>query len=189
MKDMIVTSTAWRWVASVVYQGERVLDLQERMKMPRDLDELSKQVEHLKKNPDMSPIEDHYFVTSVSKSVEWIAEIHKLDLIDPTLTEAFLNEASEVKTVRNVREHYNEYLDGREKSKNKVIIEVEDLTVRIDATSVAIDSNGVRIIGGRVRVQPLMEAAKALLPALYQAKEAAVQADLALQQARLSGQG
>lgn len=119
MKDMIVTSTAWRWVASVVYQGERVLDLQERMKMPRDLDELSKQVEHLKKNPDMSHIEDHYFVTSVSKSVEWIAEIHKLDLIDPTLTEAFLNEASEVKTVRNVREHYNEYLDGREKKQKQ----------------------------------------------------------------------
>lgn len=74
------------------------------------------------------------------------------------------------------------------KSKNKVIIEVEDLPVKIDATSVAIDSDGVRIIGGRVRVQPLMEAAKALLPVMYQAKEAAVQADLALQRARLSGQ-
>jgi hypothetical protein len=150
------------------------------MKMPRDLEQLSKWGEHFRKNPDMSHIEDHYFITSVSKSVEWLAELHKLDLIDSTVTEPFLNEAGQSAVARNIREHYHKYVNGQgwQRDLNIIKTEIDDLTVQIDATSVAIDQQGIRLIGGRISVQALIIEAQKLLPALYECKEAAMNSKL-----------
>lgn len=165
MSDVFVLSTARNWVASVIFQGNRVLELEAKDAPPEGQDRFFAWAEERRKRPDFTHIEDHFFVTATSKSVEWILESHKRDLLNPDLTESFLNAAGQSKLVRNIREHYLEYLNGggRQRKQDKVLVTVngETLTAEIDASSVIVTDEG-RLIGGRLNVQQLMREAKDL---------------------------
>lgn len=175
-----VATQAWHWVASVVYQGERVLDLQRRMIMPRDEKGLLEWGKIYRQGPDFSHIEDHYFVTSVSKSVEWLAEALKRNLITPDVAESFIAAAGDVKVVRNILEHQTEYVDGggRQRSKNVVSVPIDDQSnvAKTDASSVLITDTS-RILGGRIDVQKMISEANAIVPKLHEAAKAAIRED------------
>lgn len=172
MSDWLVVATARNWVASVVHQGNRVLELQARTVREHETPEqFFAWARERQMNPDFTHVEDHLFITTVHKSVEWILEAHKRNLLEPELTEAFLSTADQARVVRNIREHHLEYLNGggRQRSQDVVTIEINDgaSTATIDASSVIVTDEG-RLIGGRINVQALMREAHALHPLLFQ---------------------
>jgi hypothetical protein len=168
-KDYLVIATAKNWVAAVVHQGIRVMELQEQsLNYPSD-ERIFEWAREQRMKPDFTHIEDHFFVTAVSKSVEWLVEAHKTGILDPDITEQFMLAADKGRLVRNIREHFIEYLNGggRQKSENRVDIGINDnsATATIDASSVIVTNEG-RLIGGRLNVEHLMREAEALFPAL-----------------------
>lgn len=169
MSDWFVLNSARNWTAAVVHQGQRVLQLQASSMPPRDAD-FVEWARRRQSEPDFTGTEDHFFVTAVSKTVEWIAEAHKRNLLKPEVTEPFLTAADKGSLVRNIREHFIEYLNGggRQKKQNVVDIEFNDgLTGSVDASSVIVTDEG-RLIGGRLNVQRLMAEASALYPLLFE---------------------
>lgn len=109
-------------------------------------------------------------MTTVHHSVEWISEAHERQLISPELTADFLQAAGVSRTVRNIREHFLEYLNGGGKQKKHNLQEAtlsNGLVVRSDASSTIIDGDD-RLIGGRIHVQALMREANALHPKLFE---------------------
>ncbi|MCX2706038.1 MULTISPECIES: hypothetical protein [Pseudomonas] len=184
MSDWFVMATARNWVAAVVHQGRRVMDLQaEDLKLDTDPEVFFAKARVKQMNPDFTHIEDHLFVATVHKSVEWIVEAHKRNLLEPELTAPFLVAADKARTVRNIREHYVEYLNGggKQKKENVVVINLDDgeSTASIDASSVFISPEG-RLIGGRLNVQALMHQAEALHPQLFAQQEAIAKRDAQL---------
>lgn len=180
MNDWYVISTARNWVASVVHQGQRVLELERHSFPPDDENQFLEWARVRPLKPDFTHIEDHFFVTTVHKSVEWLVEAHNRQLLDPNVTEAFLAAASQSRLVRNIREHHLEYLNGggRQRGDNFVVIDINDgnSTAHIDASSVIITDEG-RLIGGRINVQALMNEASALHPALFEQQNIIMQRD------------
>ncbi|MCI1025502.1 hypothetical protein HWD96_25110 [Pseudomonas putida] len=172
MSDWLVMATARNWVASVVHQGNRVLELQARTVREHETPEqFFAWARERQVNPDFTHVEDHLFVTTVHKSVEWILEAHKRNLLEPELSAPFLTAADQASVVRNIREHYLKYLNGGgwQREENVVTIDINDgaSTATIDATSVIVTNEG-RLIGGRINVQVLMREADALHPLLLQ---------------------
>jgi hypothetical protein len=172
MSDWFVMNTARNWVASVVHQGNRVLALQ-TIDLPTDggVEAFFENARKRQQEPDFTHIEDHLFVTTVHKSVEWLVEAHKRNLLDPEITASFITAADKAQVVRNIREHHLEYLNGggRQKSQNVVTIDINNgsATAAVDASSVIITDEG-RLIGGRINVQRLMREAHALHPTLFE---------------------
>lgn len=176
MSDWFVMATARNWVAAVVHQGKRVMDLQaEDSNLNLTPAEFFAQAAEKQMKPNFTHVEDHLFVTTVHKSVEWLVEAHKRNLLEPEVTASFLTAADKARTVRNIREHYLEYLNGggKQRKENVVVIDLEDgeTKVSIDASSVLITSEG-RLLGGRLNVQALMRQAEALHPVLFAQQEA-----------------
>ncbi|MDH0648922.1 hypothetical protein N5D48_15725 [Pseudomonas sp. GD03858] len=171
MSDWFVLATARNWTAAVVHQGIRVLRLQESSTPPQDSGRFSEWARNRQLNPDFTYVEDHLFVTTVHKSVEWLHEAHKRNLLEPELTESFILAADQSKLVRDIREHFLKYLngDGWDRDKNEVVIDVNSgsTTAKIDASSVIVTDEG-RLIGGRINVQRLMKEAEALHPLLFE---------------------
>lgn len=170
MSDWMVMTTARDWVAAVVHQGNRVLELQERdSPLEQTPDEFFAWARNRQENPNFTHVEDHLFITTVHKSVEWLVEAHSRNLLPPDLTSDFLNAADKSRVVRNIREHYIEYLNGggRQRDQNIAVIALngEEGAAHIDASSVIVTDEG-RLIGGRINVQLLMAAADALYPIL-----------------------
>lgn len=175
MKDWFVMSTARDWVAAVVLQGNRVLELQGRDCPPEQTaDEFFAWSKDRQSKPNFTHVEDHLFITTVHKSVEWLVEAHNRNLLEPDLTSDFLSAADNSRVVRNIREHYIEYLNGggKQRGQNVAIIALngEEGAAHIDASSVIVTDEG-RLIGGRINVQLLMAAADALYPALHQQQQ------------------
>lgn len=171
MSDYLVIANSRNWLASVVMQGNRVLDRQVENMPPENNEDFMRWTKSKQLNPDFTHIEDHFFVTAVSKSVEWLLEAHKRNLLEPSITESFLTSASQSQVVRNIREHYIEYLNGGGRQKKKNIIEIgvneKKLDASIDASSVIVTDEG-RLIGGRINVQSLMKEASALEAVMLQ---------------------
>ncbi|WP_070096251.1 hypothetical protein [Pseudomonas sp. NBRC 111139] len=167
MSDWYVLNTARVWVAAVIHQGKRVLSLQDETLIGRRQAEI-----------DFTHVEDHLFVTTVHKSVEWLVEAHKRNLIDPDITSSFITAADKARVVRNIREHHLEYLNGggKQRSQDVIILELNDgeMTAAVDASSVIITDEG-RLIGGRINVQRLMREAISLDPALLEHLNAVMQ--------------
>lgn len=171
MSDWFVLATARNWTAAVVNQGNRVLSLQESSTPPLDSDSFFEWTRNRQLNPDFTHVEDHLFVTTVHKAVEWLGEAHKRNLLEPELTASFILAADQSKLVRDIREHFLKYLNGGgwDRDKNEVVIDVNNggTKAKIDASSVIVTDEG-RLIGGRINVQRLMKEANTLHPLLFE---------------------
>lgn len=189
MSDFLVLETAKNWIAAVVYQGQRVLELQEKSAPPDAGDGFLAWAKQRREQPDFTHVEDHFFVTAVSKCVEWLAEAHERDLLEPDLTEAFMIAAGHGKLIRNIREHYLEYLNGGGRQRKKLYAAIAingspEPGVVIDASSVIVTDEG-RLIGGRLNVQLLMAEADQLYPHVKAKVTAVLQRDAEAERARL----
>ncbi|MBB3256846.1 hypothetical protein F4827_001692 [Paraburkholderia bannensis] len=106
---------------------------------------------------DESRINEHFFVISIMKLSNWCDVLQALDdrfsepckIISDVVTE-------DVKNVRDMREHDDEYLQGSGRRKDKFMFQAEDFSSDASAT---IARDGEYLIGGRVHVQKLMDAA------------------------------
>ncbi|MFP3331441.1 MULTISPECIES: hypothetical protein [unclassified Pseudomonas] len=172
MSNWFVVVSARNWVASVSHQGKRVLELEQYI---RFIDSRENIFAEWRPNPldtpDFSNIEDHFFITAAHKSVEWLNEALKRELVPEGLITPFLRASEHVKVVRDIREHHLKYINGGGWQRDKDVATVEidgiDGACQIDASSVMTTDEG-RIIGGRVNVQKIMQEADNLYPALTQ---------------------
>lgn len=189
MSTWYVVHSAATWAAAVFMQGERVLRLEEKMTPPTSPERILEWHQAMKSQVNFTNVEDHFFVTSVAKCVEWIQEAHKVTSIAPEVTARFLIEAGHealakdirehaekvdargsARSVRNYREHAVNYWDKEDGKPADRFADLELQSIgkgRVDATSVIVTSEG-RLIGGKLNVQHLMAAAEALHPQLFQ---------------------
>lgn len=172
MSNWLVVISARNWVASIPHQGKRVLKLENYIRFIDSRENLFAEWRpNFLDTPDFTHIEDHFFITAVHKSVEWLNEALRRKLVPESLITPFLRASEHVKVVRNIREHHLEYINGggRQRDKDMASVEIDgiDGECQIDASSVMITDKG-RIIGGRVNVQEIMQEADKLYPALTQ---------------------
>jgi hypothetical protein len=115
---------------------------------------------------DLRIVEEHFFVTSLSKAIDWLKEVRKFrkDLL-PDI-DKFVQGFPEAKDLRNMREHDVDYFKGDGKAQDRFVKKLSDATV--DGSASFSDKKGY-FVGGRVNVQQAIKAAKILYPKIEKA--------------------
>ncbi len=156
------------WLRGIVYQGQRLLANQQQMQNAMQaitLETLMKNRDYLVFN-DLRIIEEHFFVMSVSKAIDWLKEVKKFRLELSSEIDGFLQDFPDAKDLRNMREHDVDYFHGKGNAQNRFIKTLADMTV--DA-SASISSAEGYLIGGRLNVQKAVRAAQKLYPKVEKA--------------------
>ncbi|WP_134046904.1 hypothetical protein [Paraburkholderia caballeronis] len=115
---------------------------------------------------DMQFANEHFFLISIMKLYDWC---DVLQAVEPRFANAskivFDVVTPDVKNVRDMREHDDEYLQGGGRRKKEFIF-TAGAAISIDATSTFVTDSGY-FIGGRVNVAVLVDAASRFLPMLF----------------------
>ena len=95
------------WLSGIVYQGNRLLTNQRRWQtamqaIDRGNIMRNRQILELY---DIRLIEEHFFVSSVSKTIDWLKEVPTFRPNLATDIDLFLRNFPEAKDLRNMREH------------------------------------------------------------------------------------
>ncbi|MBI5950477.1 MAG: hypothetical protein HY865_02365 [Chloroflexi bacterium] len=153
------------WLQGIVYQGDRLLENQQKMQNAMRAvtrETLVKHQDFLTYN-DLRIVEEHFFVTSVSKSIDWLKEVKKFKPELSSNIDRFIHAFPETKDLRNMREHDVDYFKGEGKAQGRFVRPLTDVT--IDASASMSDKNGY-LIGGRLNVQQSVKEAQQLLPVI-----------------------
>jgi hypothetical protein len=167
---MPITEQEWHflnsskiWLRGIMHQGRRLLENQQRMQSAMQAitaDTFLRHQDFLVYN-DLRIVEEHFFVNSVSKAIDWLKEVKKFRKDLSLEINGFLHEFPEAKDLRNMREHDVDYFKGEGKVQNRFIKKLPDATV--DGSASFSDSMGY-LIGGRLNVQQAIKAAQKLYP-------------------------
>ena len=156
------------WLKGVIYQGNRLLENQQKMQNAMQAiapETLMKHQDYLVLN-DLRIVEEHFFVTSISKTIDWLKEVKKFRLELSSEIDMFFHSLPEAKDLRNMREHDVDYFKGKGNAQNRFVKTLTNMTV--DA-SASISSTDGYFIGGRLNVQRAMNAAQKLYPKVEKA--------------------
>jgi hypothetical protein len=151
------------WLQGVIYQGNRLLENRQKMQNAMQSitqETLMKHQDFLEYN-DLRIVDEHFFVTSVSKAIDWLKEVKKFKPELLSDIDMFIHSLPEVKDLRNMREHDVDYFKGKGIAQDRFIKTLTDTSV--DASASFSDDNGY-LIGGRLNVQQAMKAAEKLYP-------------------------
>lgn len=101
------------------------------------------------------------FLVALNKVNRWARELQKHDPEKITGTQQFLKSFEKGKVLRDMREHDDQYMDGRGRKQDQFVYTIEDGWVSLDATSTVV-IGGEILLGGRVSVQQMIAEAQAL---------------------------
>lgn len=174
MDRWLALNTAKLWLRGIIVQGERVLAVQVRIEQQATSAEFSqtmqeqiRSVQNRIRAMQERVIEEHFFVISVNKTINWLKEVSKLEPLLQANVERFLDQVPSAKEVRNMREHDIEYFKGegfrQEEFQKTIDVNQQEDAGRIDATATIICNEGY-LIGGRLNVEQAMAAAQELDP-------------------------
>jgi len=167
-QEWYLLNSAKIWLRGVVHQGQRLLDNQQQMGSAIQaitLETLMKRQDYLVLN-DLRIVEEHFFVISVSKAMDWLKEVKKFRLELSSEIDIFFHSLPEVKDLRNMREHDVDYFEGKGNAQIRFVKTLADMTV--DASASISKTDGY-LIGGRLNVQEAMRAAQKLYPKVEKA--------------------
>jgi len=172
---MAITEQEWYilnsskiWLRGIVYQGQRLLDNQ--LQMQNYMQAITR--ETLMKHQDFSVfndlriVEEHFFVTSVSKATDWLKEVKKFRKDLSSDIDKFFQGFPEAKDLRNMREHDVEYFRGEGRTQDRFVKNLSNVT--IDGSASFSDNNRY-LVGGRMNVQQAIKAAQSLYPKIEKA--------------------
>lgn len=167
-EEWYILNNAKIWLRSIMHQGQRLLINQQRMRDTMQaitLEALMQHQDYLVFN-DLRIAEEHFFVISVSKAMDWLKEVKKFRLELSSEIDLFFQSLPEVKDLRNMREHDVEYFKGMGNAQKRFVKTLADMTV--DASASISNTDGY-LIGGRLNVQQTMRAAQKLYPKVEKA--------------------
>ena len=166
--EWYILNSAKIWLSGIIHQGKRLLENQQRMQNAMQgitTETLMKHQDYLLFN-NLRIVEEHFFVISVSKAVDWLKEVKKFRIELLTEIETFFHSLPEVKDLRNMREHDIDYFKGKGKAQNRFVKVLTNMTV--DALASFSSTDGY-LVGGRLNVQQAIRAAQRLYPKVEKA--------------------
>ncbi len=144
-----------QWTQAVVGQARRVQAAKDRLGASITGDPASRRAVVL-----WTHVEDHFFIIAANKLIEyrhWVATFGLCSSIDFREIDRF--SVSNIKDLRNMREHVVEYFRGEGRVRDRWVVETPEY--RADASSVV-----GPMLGGRLDWVAFATAAERLLPAL-----------------------
>ena len=113
-------------------------------------------------------IESYLFVHLLVQSFRFLEKLKDRIIIFNTLYEKYSNNIKHIKEVRNIFEHYEEYIVGEGRYKKKNFVLKKDKSLLTDATSIYVEKdNNFQVkeitIGGRIKVKHSVEIMKIVL--------------------------
>lgn len=172
---MTITEEEWYflnsakiWLRGIMHQGQRLLTNQQQMRdAMRAITSvtLMQHQNYLALN-DLRIVEEHFFVNSVSKAIDWLKEVKKFRKDLSMHIDEFIHDFPEAKDLRNMREHDVDYFKGEGKAQDRFVKDLSDATV--DGSASFSDKNGY-LVGGRLNVQKTIKAAQKLYPKIEKA--------------------
>ena len=156
------------WLQGVIYQGNRLLENQHKVRNAMQVVTQATLMQHqnILELKELRIVEEHFFVTSVSKTIDWLKEVKKFRKDLSSDIDKFLQGFPEAKDLRNMREHDVDYFKGGGRAQDRFVKNLPDVT--IDGSASFSDNNGY-LIGGRVNVQQAIKAAQILYPKIEKA--------------------
>jgi len=106
------------WLRGIVHQGQQLLDNQQQMLNAMQAitsETLMKHQDYLVFK-DLRIFEEHFFVISVSKAIDWLKEVKNFKPELSSDIDMFVHGLPEVKDLRNMREHDVDYFKGKGKA-------------------------------------------------------------------------
>ena len=167
-EEWYMLSNAKIWLRGIFFQGIRLLENQQKMRnaMQTVTQETLMQHKNILEFKELRIVEEHFFVTSVSKAIDWLKEVRKLKPDLSSDIDSFIHNFPEAKDLRNMREHDVDYFKGKGIAQNRFVKSLADSTV--DASASISDQTGY-LIGGRLNVQQAVIAAQKLFPVIEKA--------------------
>lgn len=151
------------WLLGITHQGCRLLENQKQQQdaMQSITSEIVMNSQQLLLLNDLRIVEEHLFITSVSKAIDWLVEVQK---IKPELKldiDIFLQSLPEAKDLRNMREHDIDYSKGQGRAQGRYVKTLGNIKI---AGSASMSYKNNYLVGGRLNVQRTMKAAQKLFP-------------------------
>lgn len=155
---MTLSSTI-QWIAAIEFQGLRLLKIN---KINSSLHSINRKLSNQQR------VEEHFFIISVNKAIEWLEQTVKIYPQFSDCLKKFENELPNIKELRNMREHDIEYLSWNWRKQENFHKKVEDVSLSIsaDATSAIIFPDKY-LIGWRLNVQKTIALSIKILPDIY----------------------
>jgi hypothetical protein len=125
---------------------------------------------------DLSLLEEHLFVVTAHQAGVWLEAATRRGTLSKKEVKAYLVLRSEIRELRHMREHGDEYLRGKGNRPEDYVRLDEARSIAADASSTIITDEGYEL-GLRVTVEHVMEAAEEVLSAVQAAKARLVEAD------------
>ena len=172
---MTITEEEWYflnsakiWLRGIMHQGQRLLTNQQQTRdvmQAITLDTLMQHQNYLVLN-DLRIVEEHFFVNSVSKAIDWLKEVKKFRKDLSINIDEFIHNFPEARDLRNMREHDVDYFKGDGKVQDRFVKKLSDVTVD---GSASFSDNKDYLVGGRLNVQQAIDAAQKLYPKIEKA--------------------
>jgi hypothetical protein len=155
-KGYLILSRTYSWLHGVILQADRILTYDE--KFATTLNYSTKEMRDLR---IVSPIEDHFFAIAVNKSIEYLLEAEKMELIARGTSKKYRKDADKGRQLRNMLEHDLNYLSEKGRQQDNYI-HINN-SIACDASSKII-IDGEHNLGGRLKVKETAENALEILP-------------------------
>lgn len=114
---------------------------------------------------DVTLLEEHLFAVTAHQATAWLEAVcrNRRLTISKKDCEPYLSLRSEIKELRDMREHGDEYLRGKGDKPDRFVRHDDQRGMAADASSTIVTDQGYEL-GLRVTVEQVMEAAEAVLP-------------------------
>lgn len=99
--QFMTLSSTIQWIAAIEFQGLRLLKIN---KINSSLHSINRKLSNQQR------VEEHFFIISVNKAIEWLEQTVKIYPQFSDCLKKFENELPNIKELRNMREHDIEYL-------------------------------------------------------------------------------
>lgn len=148
-KEELALSHARYWIQAVEYQGRRLITVYQK-------------TNSLPFQNTTQRMEEQFFLNATAKAIRWLKELTANNPIPEVKT--FFDNVGDAKSIRDMREHDDEYSLGRGKNREKEMAELKEegrTTLRM-SQGVTMFRDRQILIGGRLNVQKTTEAAATL---------------------------
>lgn len=161
------------WVKSVIYQGNRIKNIDiENEKMMEEIEKNPDVIlEKLHENDYILPMEEHFFAIALNKSLTYITKLKKIKKFKDDIKlilDLVCNEIGRdnITNLRSMREHDDEYIKGNGNKQEDFIATLDDFVA--DATSSIIISGESHLLGCKVDVIKTIKIYECIQPKIQQ---------------------
>lgn len=177
---LLCIDKAYEWVQGVISQGNRLIDKKKSFNLIINNDLNEKEKLEVDKCP--IAIEEHFFVIALGKSIDFIKRMKSKrvkeieDVTNNVLKFIDIKIGLEnISDMRNMREHDDEYIEGKGNKPESFFVTSEDGYIRADATSTIniYNKHGDKYYLGNkiIEINTVVEVYKQILPIIEAEKE------------------